>query len=173
MAVQALGSPRAVYLVSIKQVGVGSAVCVAAGGWQAIRRAPALLLGVSVGLLLRIWFSQAPWIEQLLRHGPLGLREWFDLPCPLLAMLPVSFACARLDPTRALPPVPEGPVVTSPSPAGSVAFAVVCWFHRFCLTISRGGPLGAAVVCGHGGGDHGPGGDSVGAAQGTLTLLFG
>jgi len=100
MAVQALVLSQVVYLVSISQVGRG--LCsLGAGGWQAIRQAPALLLGVSVGLLFQFLFSQASWMNTFFGTAPLGLREWGICALPMLAMLPVSLLAQRLDPTSA------------------------------------------------------------------------
>ncbi len=87
MAVQGLVLSQVVYLASI----------------SSFTRAPVLLLGVGLALVLQVAFSQSPWMNSFFATAPLSARQWLLCALPMLPMLPVAWLGHRLDPLDGRP----------------------------------------------------------------------
>ena len=96
-AIQALVAARIIYLLSISQLGRTLAQRLRDPSTP-LARAPQLLLGVGVAVLLQVVFSQWGPMNVLFQTAPIGGPELLVCALAMVAMLPVAWLANRLDP---------------------------------------------------------------------------
>ncbi len=96
-AIQALVAARIIYLLSISQLG-RSLVRRLLGRADAVARAPQLLLGIGLAVLLQLLFSQWKPMNSLFSTVPIAGPQLLVCALAMGAMLPVAWLANRLDP---------------------------------------------------------------------------
>ncbi|MEM6612429.1 MAG: cation-transporting P-type ATPase [Cyanobacteria bacterium P01_C01_bin.72] len=97
MAIQSLVAARVIYLLSISQLGK-SLVNYLRGRNTAIAKAPILIAGIVVAVLLQIIFSQWGVMNILFATAPLSLNQWFICLLAMLPMIPAVILANHIDP---------------------------------------------------------------------------
>lgn len=96
-AIQALVAARIIYLLSVSQPGRSLAQRLRDPSTP-LARAPQLLLGVGVAVVLQVVFSQWGPMNVLFNIAPIGGPELGVCALAMVAMLPVAWLANRLDP---------------------------------------------------------------------------
>jgi len=97
MAIQSLVAARVIYLLSISQLG-RSLVNYLRGRNTTIAKAPILIIGIVIAILLQIIFSQWGVMNVLFATAPLSLNQWLICLLAMLPMIPVVVLANHVDP---------------------------------------------------------------------------
>ncbi|MEL7520507.1 MAG: cation transporting ATPase C-terminal domain-containing protein, partial [Cyanobacteria bacterium J06553_1] len=84
--------------LSISQLG-RSLVNYLRGRSTTIAKAPILIIGIVIAILLQIIFSQWGVMNVLFATAPLSLNQWLICLLAMLPMIPVVVLANRVDPT--------------------------------------------------------------------------
>jgi magnesium-transporting ATPase (P-type) len=96
MAIQALVMARVVYLLSISQLGT-SILQYLRSQVKTIEKAPILLLGIIVAIILQVLFSQWSVMNTLFGTKALNLNQWLIVLIPIFPMIPTAILANRVD----------------------------------------------------------------------------